>query len=121
MAFQMLFPGAPAIYYGDEIGMTGENDPGCRGGMAWDRQDDGLLAWQRSLIALRKAHPALRTGSYIPLLADDSRRLFAFARQDASERITAVFNAGDLPQTWDSAGEFVHVLPHSVRIIQRTV
>ena len=121
MAFQMLFPGAPAIYYGDEIGMTGENDPGCRGGMAWDRQDDGLLAWQRSLIALRKAHPALRTGSYIPLLADDSRRLFAFARQDASEWITAVFNAGDLPQTWDSAGEFVHVLPHSVRIIQRTV
>ena len=39
MALQMLFPGAPAIYYGDELGMTGENDPGCRGGMTWDRQD----------------------------------------------------------------------------------
>ncbi|MFR5852990.1 MAG: alpha-amylase family glycosyl hydrolase [Lachnospiraceae bacterium] len=47
MAFQMLFPGAPAIYYGDELGTTGENDPGCRGGMAWDTPDKALHAWQK--------------------------------------------------------------------------
>lgn len=62
MAFQMLFPGAPAIYYGDELGMTGENDPGCRGGMAWDTPDKALHAWQKELIALRKKHQCLRTG-----------------------------------------------------------
>lgn len=121
MAFQMLFPGAPAIYYGDEIGMTGGNDPGCRGGMAWDRQDGELLAWQKSLIALRKAHAALRTGRYIPLPPDEEAKLFAFAREDGAERITAVFNTGDRQQTWDSAGEFVHVLPHSVNILIRPV
>ena len=121
MAFQMLFPGAPAIYYGDEIGMTGENDPGCRAGMAWDSQDDALLAWQRELIALRKAHPSLRTGSYLPLLSDNDARLFAFARRGEDEMIAAVFNMGEQAQTWDFAGEFVHVLPHSVKILYRPV
>ncbi|MEK4508530.1 glycoside hydrolase family 13 protein [Paenibacillus sp. FSL K6-2524] len=36
LAIQFIFPGNPTIYYGDEIGMTGENDPGCRGCMPWD-------------------------------------------------------------------------------------
>lgn len=121
MALQMLFPGSPAIYYGDELGMTGENDPGCRGGMAWAQPDKALLSWQKELIALRKAHPALRTGSYTPLLADDEKRLFAFARGNQEEELLAVFNIGDRAQTWDCAGEFVHVLPHSVNILCRPV
>ena len=121
MALQMLFPGAPAIYYGDELGMTGENDPGCRGGMAWAHQDKDLLAWQKELIALRQAHPALRTGSYTPLLADDEKSLFAFARGNREEELLAVFNLGERAQTWDCAGESVHVLPHSVHILFRPV
>ena len=121
MALQMLFPGAPAIYYGDELGMTGENDPGCRGGMAWAHPDKDLLAWQKELIALRQAHPALRTGSYTPLLADDEKSLFAFARGNREEELLAVFNLGERAQTWDCAGESVHVLPHSVHILFRPV
>ncbi|MBR6889736.1 MAG: alpha-glycosidase, partial [Clostridia bacterium] len=117
MAFQMLFPGSPAIYYGDEIGMEGENDPGCRGGMAWDRQDAQLLAWEKNMIALRKKHPALRRGSYTELAAKGS--VFGFQRELGEDRVVSFFNTGDAPETVDftDAGEPVHIPPRSVKII----
>ena len=117
MAFQMLFPGSPAIYYGDEIGMEGENDPGCRGGMAWDRQDAELLTWEKRMIALRKKHPALRRGSYAVLTAKGS--IFAFQRELGGDRVASFFNTGDTPGTVDftDAGEPVHIPPRSVKII----
>ena len=77
MAFQMLFPGSPAIYYGDELGMTGENDPGCRGGMIWEHPDQKLLSWEKVLVKIRKVHVAIRKGSYETLIADDQAHLFA--------------------------------------------
>jgi neopullulanase len=64
---QMTIPGAPSIYYGDEIGMTGEMDPGCRGSFPWgDRGswDEELLAFTRGAIAVRRANAVLRRGSY---------------------------------------------------------
>src|SRR5699024_639044 len=62
--FQMTFIGAPCIYYGDEIGMTGENDPGCRACMIWDEteQNIDLFHYVQALIRLRKSHPAFGTG-----------------------------------------------------------
>ncbi len=65
LAWLVLFtmPGAPCIYYGDEIGMAGENDPDCRGAFPWDRPerwDHELLATARALIRLRHERPALR-------------------------------------------------------------
>ena len=119
MAFQMLFPGAPALYYGDELGMTGENDPGCRGGMAWDTPNEALHAWQKDLIALRKKHPCLRTGAFSVLAADNS--LFAFQRTDQKDCVVAVFNTGETPQQLDltEAEEPVHIPPRSVKIIER--
>ncbi|MBQ6514683.1 MAG: glycoside hydrolase family 13 protein [Clostridia bacterium] len=119
MAFQMLFPGAPALYYGDELGMTGENDPGCRGGMAWDTPNEALHAWQKDLIALRKKHPCLRTGTFSVLAADNS--LFAFQRTDQKDCVAAVFNTGETPQQLDltEAEEPVHIPPRSVKIIER--
>ena len=66
LAYTLLFAaeGAPMVYYGDEIGMTGENDPGCRAGMVWDEDawDGSLLAGVRELTARRAALPALRRG-----------------------------------------------------------
>ena len=120
MAFQMLFPGAPAIYYGDELGMTGENDPGCRGGMAWDTADEALHAWQRELTALRKKHACLRRGTYRVLIAEDW--VFAFQRADQDDRVTVVFNVGDSPIQPDltEPEEPVHIPPRSVKIIERT-
>ena len=67
LAFALLFTaeGAPMVYYGDEIGMTGFNDPDCRGALIWDetRWNHELLAWVRQLADLRQAHVALRRGS----------------------------------------------------------
>lgn len=118
MAFQMLFPGAPSVYYGDEIGMKGYNDPGCRGGMAWNSMDQELLSWQKQWIAFRKEHAVLRTGG-ITLLDESDPALFSFSRSDPSEEIIAVFNPDGLPHPTDFAGpaESVDVPPHTVKII----
>ena len=56
MAFQMCFPGSPAIYYGDECGMTGENDPGCRAGMVWDCPDWSSISGRKDDLPSKKAH-----------------------------------------------------------------
>src|SRR5688572_6788496 len=60
---QMTLPGAPSIYYGDEVGMTGELDPHNRGAFPWDHPetwDRDLLATMAGAAALRHAHPVLR-------------------------------------------------------------
>lgn len=117
MAFQMLFPGAPALYYGDEIGMKGENDPKCRAGMAWHNQDKELLDWQKYLTSLRKQHAVLRYGTYSVLLANE--HIFAFSRDSQAERLIAIFNSSDKTQNvylTDLEGS-VDVPPQSVKII----
>ena len=67
LAYALLFSaeGAPMIYYGDEVGLEGENDPGCRGTMPWDERlwSQGLLSAVRSLSGIRQATPALRRGA----------------------------------------------------------
>jgi cyclomaltodextrinase / maltogenic alpha-amylase / neopullulanase len=63
---QLTLPGAPCLYYGDELGLAGGHDPGCRQGMPWARQQDWdveTLRWTRELGRLRRAHAALRTGT----------------------------------------------------------
>ncbi len=77
------FPGAPSIYYGDEIGLTGALPPDhwARKTFPWDhpeRWDLAALAFHKKLIALRRTHPALQTGDYAPLYADPD--VYAFAR-----------------------------------------
>ena len=60
-ALQLLTPGMPMIYYGDEYAMDGGQDPDCRRGMLWDsqRQDEDMYTWYRSLLRVRRNHPAL--------------------------------------------------------------
>ena len=93
------FPGAPSIYYGDEIGMSGGNDPGSRGAFPWSRTDlwnDRLLRAHRSLIALRSDHRALRHGEYRRLSADNGSSLYAFAMEDEDERLLIAVNVADI-------------------------
>ncbi len=63
---QMTFPGAPCVYYGTEIGLEGEMDPGCRGGFPWqeDAWDRDLLGFVQAAAALRHATPVLRHGAF---------------------------------------------------------
>jgi cyclomaltodextrinase / maltogenic alpha-amylase / neopullulanase len=77
----MTMPGAPCIYYGDEVGMSSAQDPFCRAAFPWhdERQWDlDLLAFFRRAIALRQRHPVLRTGALQPLYARGG--VYAFAR-----------------------------------------
>lgn len=96
------YPGAPAIYYGDEIGMEGGMDPDCRRGMVWDRTkwDMDLFRTLQKYIALRKKYLALRRpGGYARLHAHGM--VYAFARQLEGETVIVAMNAGDKPATLD--------------------
>ena len=77
-ALLILAEGAPMIYYGDEVGLEGDNDPGCRGTMPWDegQWNHDLLASIRDLIANRRAHRAFTRGTQrVVALSDDVVRL----------------------------------------------
>ncbi|RYY87523.1 MAG: alpha-amylase [Chitinophagaceae bacterium] len=114
-AFQLLYLGAPMIYYGDEAGMWGANDPDCRKPMVWkelsyDAETHNpdqslhapdtvafnaeLFAWYQRFIGLRKKYRALRTGSYETLAADDAQQLYAFSRKLGNEEVIVVINRG---------------------------
>jgi cyclomaltodextrinase len=118
--FQMTYVGAPMIYYGDEVGMWGANDPDCRKPMVWEdlvyedeatlpdgrrkaRPDEvevnrDLLDHYRKLIALRRGLPALRRGSFETVLIDDDRQLYGFRRRLDEETVIVVLNNSREPQ-----------------------
>jgi cyclomaltodextrinase / maltogenic alpha-amylase / neopullulanase len=101
LAFLLLFtfPGAPAVYYGDEIGLQGGKDPGCRAAFPWDRArwDNDLRAWVKQLIALRKAQPALRRGAFQRVCSDSSDGCCAYLRFDHDQSLLVSVNAS--PET----------------------
>ena len=97
VALQMCFPGCPAVYYGDELGMEGENDPDCRRAMDWEaaEKEPELLGWFRELIAMRKGSPALRKGGFYNSVCDDGANVFGFCRTHEREDVLVVINAGE--------------------------
>ncbi len=99
--FQMTYPGVPCIYYGDEIGMQGGKDPDNRRAMHWDAKNQSatILAYYKSLLALRKAHAVLRRGDYRTLLTNNDTSTFGFLRTYGKERVAVFFNRSTLPQT----------------------
>ena len=68
--WQMAFPGAPCVYYGDEAGLEGFKDPLNRRTFPWGRENKELTEWHKKLIHLRNEHAVLRTGNWQPLLAE---------------------------------------------------
>lgn len=95
VAFQMLFPGSPAVYYGDEAGITGENDPDCRKCMVWSGREDELFSWYQKWIHVRKKYRCIREGSYRTILADRQGKAFGFVRACGKERIYVFFHKGE--------------------------
>jgi cyclomaltodextrinase len=97
--FQMTYPGAPSIYYGDELGMEGRHDPGCRGGFPWDESqwDRELRDHVRRSIALRKAHPALRQGDLSWSFVDQG--VLSYERRLGGETLFVILNNKRQPVT----------------------
>jgi glycosidase len=110
---QMTYVGAPMIYYGDEVGMWGGNDPDCRKPMIWDDitydeevyNADGtkhapdkvavnknLFEHYKKLIAIRNNNEALQLGTYKTLFTDDDKRILIFERTYNDQNIIVVIN-----------------------------
>ena len=90
----MTFPGAPSIFYGDEVGLSGGKDPDCRRVFPepenWDVE---ILKDYKQLISLRHKHAALRTGTYKTLYAD--QHLYIFARILGDQEVITAINRGN--------------------------
>ncbi|MBP9188974.1 MAG: glycoside hydrolase family 13 protein [Chitinophagales bacterium] len=112
--FQMTYVGAPMIYYGDEVGMWGANDPDCRKPMLWSEKkyndevfnadgtkriipdkveaDVAMFNLYRTLIFIRKTYEALNTGNFESLILDDKKNVFAYKRNNDAQEIIVVLN-----------------------------
>ena len=97
---QFTLPGAPGIYYGDEIGLPGDKDPDSRRAFPWDEAawDVDLHTLVRTLVNLRKGEPALRRGELHVLLADDERGLLSFSRASGDREVRVVLSVSDSDQ-----------------------
>jgi cyclomaltodextrinase len=113
--FQMTFPGAPCVYYGDEIGLQGGHDPDSRRTFPWDRDrwNHGLRSYVKRCIALRHAHPALRRGDYTRLYANGD--IYAFGRRLGGETLIVVLNASQASSVLDVP--LKGYLPNGMRLI----
>ena len=112
--FQFLFVGMPAIYYGDETGMTGADFIQARRCMCFTPLTDTgkrLLHLYTALVALREKHPALTKGDFRwlePVCVEGSKAL-AFRRSYQEDELTLIWNSGEQPLrcrlTWDNDAE----------------
>jgi cyclomaltodextrinase / maltogenic alpha-amylase / neopullulanase len=91
-ALQFTLPGVPCVYYGDEAGMQGGQDPFNRGCYPWGSENRELLAHYKALGEIRKVCPALADGIYETVTAEGG--LFAFERSGRGNRVLTVVNRG---------------------------
>ena len=94
LALQMVLPGMPMIYYGDEIGMEGGNDPDCRRGMIWDenKQDKELLEYYKTWIKIHKRLTPLQKGITKFENIDDGSNTFEIIREYKNEKVRVLVN-----------------------------
>ena len=90
------FPGSPTVYYGDEAGMEGFEDPFNRRTYPWGSEDQTLLDWYTALGKARKELPALRRGDLF--WGQTQGRLLTFLRQGEGEPVLAAVNVGKAPE-----------------------
>ncbi|MDR1131800.1 MAG: glycoside hydrolase family 13 protein [Oscillospiraceae bacterium] len=75
---QFTLPGVPSIYYGDEAGLEGFEDPFNRRCYPWGSADGALTEWYKALLAMRRSTAVFAGGEYRTLTAEDG--VFAFTR-----------------------------------------
>ncbi len=90
---QFTLPGVPCIYYGDEVGLYGYEDPFNRRCYPWGNEDTGLLDWYEKLSKARRFCPAFAGGEYKTLRAKDN--VFIFLRENSREKALCAINMGE--------------------------
>jgi cyclomaltodextrinase len=105
-AYQMAIPGIPVIYYGDEFGMPGANDPGNRNPMRFkglNKEELQLKNWVRSCTKFRRSSMALLYGDFEILFYDDDR--LVFRRTYLDETVIGIVNKGKSDFRWNDGGK----------------
>lgn len=114
-AFQILYLGSPMIYYGDEAGMWGSNDPDCRKPMVWDEIkydpettnpdqskhapdlvgfNTELFQWYQKFLAVRNQYDAVKKGNYTTILTNDAEKVYGFIRKYENQEVLVFINRG---------------------------
>jgi cyclomaltodextrinase len=99
MAFITTIPGTPVIYYGDEVGMTGVNDPNNRRPMLFDNMNRFQVqtrAVASKLCELRRREMSLMYGTYEDL--DCNEKVYSYIRRYFNEATLVIFNKFNYPQ-----------------------
>lgn len=99
--FQFTYPGSPSVYYGDEIGLSGQHDPDNRRCMIWDedKQDKDLFKHYQTLIKLRKQHPSFRSVDIHWVEVNDETNHIIYQKKSDDETITVIINNNNQPLT----------------------
>lgn len=114
-AFQLLLPGMPMVYYGDEYAMPGANDPDCRRGMYWDEeyQDKEMYNWYKKLMQIRKANACIVEGEMIETITNDDEDTIVMIRKNGEETIAMLFNCGNSAKEFNEYAEKHNLLTDS--------
>lgn len=115
-AFQLLMPGMPMIYYGDELAMPGANDPDCRRGMYWDEEyrDNEMLEWYKRLIQVRRTHACIVEGELAEIITRDEDGTIVLIRKNTEETVALIFNCSDDTKEFNEYAGQYNLLGESV-------
>ncbi|KLT63875.1 glycoside hydrolase family 13 protein [Pedobacter sp. BMA] len=123
-AFQMLYLGSPMIFYGDEAGIWGGNDPDCRKPMIWEGKkydpethnpdqtkheadnvafNRDLFEWYQKFMGLRKKYKSLQLGDFTTIEKNDAQRFYVFSRKYNNEEVLVLVNRSDQPIQYKGA------------------
>jgi glycosidase len=130
LLFQFCFPGAPAIYYGDEVGLTGGKDPQCRKAFPWAESawNPELRELVQRLVRLRHETAPLRRGDFAALPTSSGSGIYAFARKFREEAVALAINPSEGTRTagirvgplgWADGAEVVDLLGPTRRAVER--
>jgi len=120
-SFLFAYPGAPSIYYGDEVGLEGGKDPDCRRAFPWDDHhwNQSLYQHVRHLAHLRSEYAVLRRGDLYRVTVDRKQNCYAFVRSDSEMQMVIALNASRSKRSfsipvaalgWQDGREIVDVL-----------
>ena len=106
--FTLSFLGSPCIYYGDEIGLTGGEDPDCRKCMVWDedKQDRDLRTFIQKLISLRKSIPVFGNGGSFSF-TNVHPEIISYIKSNEQDKLLFLLNASENPLQVEIPEEFV--------------